>query len=268
MTLTEAAACGTPAVATRIAGHVDAVVEGVSGLLADDEPSSPAHLVAVATDPACATACRAGALRPRRAASPGRPPPRAILTALADEARGAGGADPGASRRPSTGDARRLGHRRLAAAARLPWRRPGRRSAAVCYVPLLLTHPGQVGADTKSYLYHRPRPAARAGRWSMWDPQHRDGHRHPPEHRLPVADGPLVLGLRAAAACPTGWPSACGSARSCSSPALGVRHLMRTLGRDGPHVMAAVFVYALSPYVLVRRAASRRSCCRGRACRG
>jgi glycosyltransferase involved in cell wall biosynthesis len=35
MTLTEAAACGTPAVATRIAGHSDAVDDGVSGLLVD-----------------------------------------------------------------------------------------------------------------------------------------------------------------------------------------------------------------------------------------
>ncbi|HEX7095439.1 MAG TPA: glycosyltransferase family 4 protein [Acidimicrobiales bacterium] len=33
MTLTEAAACGTPAVATRIAGHEDAVVDGTTGLL-------------------------------------------------------------------------------------------------------------------------------------------------------------------------------------------------------------------------------------------
>jgi glycosyltransferase involved in cell wall biosynthesis len=39
MTLTEAAACGTPAVATRIAGHEDAVVDGVSGLLAGREPA-------------------------------------------------------------------------------------------------------------------------------------------------------------------------------------------------------------------------------------
>ena len=31
MTITEAAACGTPAVATRIAGHADAVVEGAPG---------------------------------------------------------------------------------------------------------------------------------------------------------------------------------------------------------------------------------------------
>ncbi len=35
MTLTEAGACGTPAVATRIAGHEDALVDGVSGVLVD-----------------------------------------------------------------------------------------------------------------------------------------------------------------------------------------------------------------------------------------
>lgn len=35
MTVTEAAACGTPAVATRIAGHRDAVVDGTTGLLVD-----------------------------------------------------------------------------------------------------------------------------------------------------------------------------------------------------------------------------------------
>ncbi|MFI5053278.1 MAG: glycosyltransferase family 4 protein [Acidimicrobiia bacterium] len=35
MTITEAAACGTPAVATNVAGHSDAVVDGVTGLLAD-----------------------------------------------------------------------------------------------------------------------------------------------------------------------------------------------------------------------------------------
>jgi glycosyltransferase involved in cell wall biosynthesis len=36
MTLTEAAACGTPAVATAIAGHTDAVLDGESGLLVED----------------------------------------------------------------------------------------------------------------------------------------------------------------------------------------------------------------------------------------
>jgi glycosyltransferase involved in cell wall biosynthesis len=36
MTITEAAACGTPAVATRIAGHADAIIDGKTGLLVDD----------------------------------------------------------------------------------------------------------------------------------------------------------------------------------------------------------------------------------------
>ena len=40
MTLTEAAACGTPAVATRIAGHADAVQDGSSGVLADGDPAA------------------------------------------------------------------------------------------------------------------------------------------------------------------------------------------------------------------------------------
>jgi glycosyltransferase involved in cell wall biosynthesis len=47
MTLTEAGACRTPAVATAIAGHVDAVSNGVSGLLAHDRSGLTAALDAV-----------------------------------------------------------------------------------------------------------------------------------------------------------------------------------------------------------------------------
>jgi glycosyltransferase involved in cell wall biosynthesis len=36
MTITEAGACGTPAVATRIAGHTDAIDDGRSGILVDE----------------------------------------------------------------------------------------------------------------------------------------------------------------------------------------------------------------------------------------
>jgi glycosyltransferase involved in cell wall biosynthesis len=50
MTLTEAAACGTPAVATRIPGHVDALSEGHSGLLADDDADLARLIGRVATD--------------------------------------------------------------------------------------------------------------------------------------------------------------------------------------------------------------------------
>jgi glycosyltransferase involved in cell wall biosynthesis len=51
MTVTEAAACGTPAVASRIAGHSDAVAEGVSGLLADGNDELIAALDRVLGDP-------------------------------------------------------------------------------------------------------------------------------------------------------------------------------------------------------------------------
>jgi glycosyltransferase involved in cell wall biosynthesis len=50
MTLTEAAACGTPSVATRIAGHQDSVIHGQTGLLADSVADFVEQLVALLTD--------------------------------------------------------------------------------------------------------------------------------------------------------------------------------------------------------------------------
>lgn len=50
LTLTEAAACGTPVVATRIPGHVDAVAEDVSGLLASSTTELGDLLAEVLTD--------------------------------------------------------------------------------------------------------------------------------------------------------------------------------------------------------------------------
>lgn len=52
MTLTEAAACGTPAVATRIPGHRDAVRDGVGGVLVDSDDEFVDALVEVLRDPA------------------------------------------------------------------------------------------------------------------------------------------------------------------------------------------------------------------------
>jgi glycosyltransferase involved in cell wall biosynthesis len=50
MTVTEAGACGTPSVATRIGGHEDAVVDGTSGLLVDTTDDMVAALDAVLRD--------------------------------------------------------------------------------------------------------------------------------------------------------------------------------------------------------------------------
>jgi glycosyltransferase involved in cell wall biosynthesis len=63
LSLTEAAACGTPAVATRIAGHTDAVRDGQSGLLTGGTADSlGAALVQVLTDADLRATLRAGAL--------------------------------------------------------------------------------------------------------------------------------------------------------------------------------------------------------------
>src|SRR5262249_32849475 len=50
MIVTEAAACGTPAVVTRVPGFVDAVVEGETGLLADGRDDLAAGIHALLAD--------------------------------------------------------------------------------------------------------------------------------------------------------------------------------------------------------------------------
>ena len=61
MTVTEAGACGTPAVVTRIAGHVDAVEHGVSGLVVDGAHDMAAALATVLGDRVLRERLRRGA---------------------------------------------------------------------------------------------------------------------------------------------------------------------------------------------------------------
>jgi len=62
MTVTEAAACGTPTVATDIAGHADAVVAGRSGLLRTSDAALADALVDVLTDDELRARLQVGAL--------------------------------------------------------------------------------------------------------------------------------------------------------------------------------------------------------------
>ncbi len=50
MTVTEAGACGTPSVVTRIGGHEDAVLDGRTGILADTQDDLVAGIDALLRD--------------------------------------------------------------------------------------------------------------------------------------------------------------------------------------------------------------------------
>ena len=62
LTITEAAACGTPAVASPISGHLDAVVDGVSGFLAEPGDQMVDSLDAVISNDLLRHRLHAGAL--------------------------------------------------------------------------------------------------------------------------------------------------------------------------------------------------------------
>ncbi len=63
MSLTEAAGCGTPAVANRITGHTDAVTDGVTGVLAGGTVTDLGGAIAtVLTDDALRNRLAAAAL--------------------------------------------------------------------------------------------------------------------------------------------------------------------------------------------------------------
>ena len=86
MTITEAAACGTPAVATRIAGHSDAVADGESGVLVDSPVELASALDRVIGDTELRRRLGAGARR-HAAQFTWAATARGTLEVLADDAR-------------------------------------------------------------------------------------------------------------------------------------------------------------------------------------
>ena len=99
-------------------------------------------------------------------------------------------------------------------------------------------HPARAGsAPTPRPTSTSTRPAAEPGVVDV-GPVDRPRHGHPPERRLPVADGPVLLAARPARACPTGPRSASGGARSSSPPAPASRTCCARSAGDGPGVTA------------------------------
>ena len=87
MTITEAAACGTPAVASRIGGHLDAIDDGVSGLLADDPADLANKLAEVLTNDELRDRLSEGAVK-RATALSWSATAASVMKALAEDARG------------------------------------------------------------------------------------------------------------------------------------------------------------------------------------
>lgn len=140
--------------------------------------------------------------------------------------------------------------------ARRPVRGPASRTwnpgvvllVLVSYVPLLLTKPGMVGADTKTYLYLDPgRLLSRAP--FMWDPNigmgtvtHQNiGYLWPMGPYYFVMD---AIGL------PDWIAQRLWTGSILLAAGLGVRWMLKELRWASAGVTVASFAYALSPYVL------------------
>ncbi|NLD76576.1 MAG: DUF3367 domain-containing protein, partial [Acidimicrobiales bacterium] len=120
--------------------------------------------------------------------------------------------------------------------------------ALTVYVPLFLTRPGRVGADTKTYLYLDPsRLLSRAT--SMWDPSIGLGTVTHQNIGFLWPIGPYYW-LAETLGVPDWIAQRFWTGSILFLAGLGVRFMLRTMGQEGPHVTAATFCYALTPYVL------------------
>jgi len=120
--------------------------------------------------------------------------------------------------------------------------------AAGAYIPLLLTHPGMVGADTKAYLYLDPSRLL-ASAVSLWDPHTGLGtvtHENI-GYLLPM--GPWYWAFHAVGV-PMWVAQRLWTGTLLFTAGLGVVVLVRTLGWSGPGVGVAAVFYELSPYVV------------------
>ena len=132
--------------------------------------------------------------------------------------------------------------------ARLAWWGPLVALAAIVYIPLLLTEPGRVAADTKTYLYLEPgRLLSRA--MSMWDPH--IGLGTVPHQQIgylwPM--GPYYWLMEQLGA-PDWVAQRLWVGTIMVAAGAGVMYLGRTWRWRPSATAAAAFVYALSPFVL------------------
>lgn len=120
--------------------------------------------------------------------------------------------------------------------------------AALAYVPLLLTKPGEIASDTKQYLYTDPGRLIRQA-VSMWDPTTAAGtvtHQRI-GYLLPM--GPFYW-FFAHVGVPVWAAQRLWMGTLLFAAGAGVRYAVRQLGLGGPGVVVAAAAYELSPYTL------------------
>src|SRR5438034_2169763 len=120
--------------------------------------------------------------------------------------------------------------------------------AAVTYVPLLLTARGEVGADTKQYLYLDPGRLLRRA-VSMWDPHIGMGTVTHQTIGYLFPMGPFYWLLDRLGS-PAWVAQRIWLATIMFAAGAGVLFLLRTLDVGEPGRMVAALAYALSPYSL------------------
>lgn len=119
---------------------------------------------------------------------------------------------------------------------------------AVSYLPLLLTRPGKVGADTKTYLYLDPgRLLSRAP--YMWDPNVGLGTVTHQNIGYLWPMGPYYFVMDAIGV-PDWIAQRLWLATIIVMAGLGVRWMLKELRWQGSGATVAAFAYALSPYLL------------------
>jgi arabinofuranan 3-O-arabinosyltransferase len=118
----------------------------------------------------------------------------------------------------------------------------------VAYVPLLLTRPGEVGADTKTYLYLDPARLLSRAAW-MWDTNIGLGTVTHQNIGYLWPMGPWYWVMDA-----IGFPDWVAQrlwlGTLIAAAGLGVRFMLRELRWEGPGLTVASFAYALSPFLL------------------
>jgi arabinofuranan 3-O-arabinosyltransferase len=119
---------------------------------------------------------------------------------------------------------------------------------ALSYIPIFLTRPGQLAADTKEYLYLDPGKLT-VGAASMWDPSTGLGtvtHQNI-GYLLPMGPYYTVISW-------LGLPMWVGQriwmGTLMFAAGLGVLYCARRLGLEGPGRFVAAVAYMLSPYIL------------------